>query len=120
MKKLSMSLAIAASISLSGCAGNQKAPNMYWGQYSQTLYELKKEPSEATANAHQAQLEDIIAKSDEWGILPPPGVSAELGKVYFEQGNTDLAIQFMNRESENYPESKALMSQLVSQMKSKG
>lgn len=117
MKKIAVSFAVAACISLSGCAGNQKAPNMYWGQYSQTLYDLKKEPSDAAAAAHQAQLEEIITKSDEWGILPPPGVSAELGKVYFEQGNTDLAIQFMNREAENYPESKPLMSQLINQIK---
>tara|TARA_R110001599_G_C12254758_1_gene659946 strand:- start:1517 stop:1870 length:354 start_codon:yes stop_codon:yes gene_type:complete len=103
---------------IAGCAG--KAPRVYWGDYSETLYDLKKEPSESTATAHVVELEEIIAKSDSWGILPPPGVCAELGKTYFEQGKKDLAIQFINKESEHYPESKHLMSQLIKNIDEQG
>jgi hypothetical protein len=103
---------------IAGCAG--KAPRVYWGGYSETLYDLKKEPSEATASAHTAELEEIIAKSDSWRILPPPGVCAELGKTYFEQGKKDLARQLINKETEHYPESKALMSRLIKNIDEQG
>lgn len=104
---------------ITGCATQSKPPRVYWGQYSKTLYQLKSEPSEVTAAQHKAQLEEIVSKSQEWGIKPPPGICAELGKVYFERGQTDLAVEFMNKEAVSYPESSQLMTQIIQKIKNK-
>ncbi len=108
-----LSLAIALSF-LSGCAGMKShPPRLYWGNYSESLYEYKKSPSPATLNSHKETLQDIIETSNNYGILPPPGVSAELGKIYIEAGDKNKGIEFINKEATDYPESRQLMALLL-------
>lgn len=105
---------------ISGCAGlNTKAPRVYWGDYSDTLYELKKEPSPETIANHKFELEEIISKSKAWHILPPPGICAELGKLYLENGDTSHARELMNQEALHYPESKVLIAMLLNNIESR-
>ena len=106
-------LLIIAATLIVGCAGNQKIPRVYWGNYSETLYEVKKEPSVATKLSHKSELENIISKSLNWKILPPPGAYAELGKIYLEEGDRDRAMANFNLEATSYPESKTLVALLL-------
>ena len=86
---------------------------MYWGDYSSSLYEYKRSPTPQALNAHKATLEDIVNTSKDYGILPPPGISAELGKMYILNGDKARGINLINQEAADYPESRQLMTLLL-------
>lgn len=102
-------------LALGACAS--KPPYMYWGNYSNTLYDYKKEPSPETRARHASQLEHIIARSESYKIAPPPGVCAELGRLYVEMGQQANGIAMLNKEVELYPESQPLMTMVLKQVK---
>ncbi len=81
----------------------------YWGDYSRSLYKLKKEPNDENLIKHKQELENIIENSKSMTLRVPPGVYAELGYIYFKQNNDKLAFQYFNMEETIYPESKILM-----------
>jgi hypothetical protein len=95
---------------LTGCVQQQRM--YYWGDYSNTLYQSKKNPSEQSVLSHQQALESIVEESGKNKLRIPPGVYAELGYIYFRQNRKELAIQFFNMEKQLYPESKLLMERL--------
>ncbi|MFT4937224.1 MAG: hypothetical protein ACI88A_000238 [Paraglaciecola sp.] len=101
-------LAAALTIFLGGCASTQG--NLYWGSYSSTLYDLKKEPSEQTRGAHIESLQDIISKSTAKSLRIPPGVYAELGQMMLEDGNTPEGSKYLSLEVSTYPESAKLVA----------
>ncbi|OIQ15955.1 MAG: hypothetical protein BM556_16810 [Bacteriovorax sp. MedPE-SWde] len=111
-------LIASAFVFLSSCA-QLSSSKLYWGNYSNTLYNLKKNPNKATLVAHKSELQRIIEKSKELNILAPPGIQAELGFMYLNEGNKDLGIGLINSESETYPESKFFMSKIYQQVKTK-
>jgi hypothetical protein len=86
---------------------------LYWGNYSETLYQTKKSPSEATLAKHQAELHSIIDVSAQKGLKVPPGIAAELGRLYARKGDSAMAASFFNKEAQTYPEAQYLMSQLL-------
>lgn len=106
------------TVVLSGCAAPQQM--YYWGDYSKTLYETKKHPSEQSLVAHQQALEKIIAESGRSNLRIPPGVHAELGYIYFQQNKKDLALKNFGIEKQIYPESTLLMDRLENAAKLAG
>jgi hypothetical protein len=110
MNRLRIVYIIVLAIFLSGCAAPQR---MYsWGDYSETLYQSKKNPSDQSNLVHMQALEKIIEESRKNTLRIPPGVHAELGYIYFRQNKKDLAIQNFKMEKELYPESALLMDRL--------
>jgi len=91
-----------------GCAPKPKM--YYWGDYSRSLYNCKKDPSEENLLKHKQTLENIIETSKTMSLRIPPGVCAELGYIYFKQNNEKLALQYFDMEESIYPESKILMT----------
>jgi len=110
MKALKTVLFALLIMMLTGCAGSQRM--YYWGDYSDTLYKYKKNPSAQSLLSHQQALEKIVAESGKNNLRAPPGVYAELGYIYFRQNSKDLAIQNFQREKALYPESSLLMDRL--------
>jgi hypothetical protein len=84
----------------------------YWGDYSNTLYHLKKTPSDESVLKHQQALEKIIEESKTRNLVVPPGVYAELGYIYLRQNKNQIAIQYFKMEKQIYPESALLMQRL--------
>lgn len=112
IKKLS--IAGIALILLAGCATIQVSQSgFYWGKYSNTLYDFKNSPSDETRVKHIAELNAIILKSQELKLNVPPGIYAELGMYTLEDGNKDMANKFFNQELGTYPESKAMITQIL-------
>ncbi len=101
---------------ISGCAATGPQ-HMYWGKYSNTLYELKKSPGEKATRAHMEELREIIDKSKEKNLRVPPGVYAELGQFYQMRNESGKAVEYYRLEAETYPEAQQLMSRLISQSK---
>lgn len=112
MKKKLIALSLCASF-MSGCATQPHPTGFYWGNYSRTLYEYQRSPGPATLEAHQNTLEDIIAKADSGQFKVPPGVYAELGKIYLDKGDKSTATKWFQQEANSFPESTLLMKTLI-------
>jgi len=85
----------------------------YWGDYSNTLYAVRKDANDETLLKHQKALEQIIEESNTRNLRVPPGVYAELGYIYFKQNKKDIAVKYFDLEAKTYPESQVLMSRLT-------
>ena len=96
-----------------GCATQQQM--YYWGDYSDTLYDVKKDPGVESLAKHKEMLENIVEESEKRNLRIPPGVCAELGYIYALQNNTKTAISLFEREKQIYPESTIFMDRLIQQ-----
>ena len=101
---------VVAALLLSAC--NTTQGGLYWGSYSSTLYDFKKEPSDGTRAKHLKSLNDIVKTSDKKGIRIPPGVLIELAIMEIEGGSSENANALLDRELSLYPESKTLVLEL--------
>lgn len=110
MKNFLIILILLASAS---CATKISESGLYWGAYSKTLYESKKNPSPETLAKHKEELMNILAKSKELNLRPPPGIQAELGVVLMNEKDEKSAIAYFSGESDTYPESKTLVTRLM-------
>lgn len=113
MKKYRLlSVLILLSLLLYGC-GAAKKPMYYWGNYSQSLYSLKKNQNDTTTAEHLKVLDDILLKSKERAINVPPGIYAEYGYYMLTAGKKEEAKKMFQAEKDIYPESTALMDRMI-------
>jgi hypothetical protein len=96
-----------------GCAAGNSM--YYWGDYSNSLYNEKKNPGAESIAKHKAVLEKIIEESKQRKLRIPPGVCCELGYMYVAQNNTKKAIELFQMEEQTYPESTIFMDRLIMQ-----
>lgn len=111
MKRIILILILAGLASIS-CA-TQKKTLYYWGDYSKTLYALKKTPNEENLTRHKKELQEIIAKSAEKKLKVPPGVYAEYGFILAREGDAKEAEKYFKLEAQTYPEATPFMEKLV-------
>ncbi len=110
-----INLAILSTILLlSGCAVQTSASGYYWGNYSNTLYQVNKSPDENSISKHMRELQSIIEKSEGKNLKTPPGVFAELGMYYQKENKNEEALALYQKEISSYPESTALISKMIS------
>lgn len=95
---------------VNGCATQERM--YYWGDYSRSLYDLRKDGTEENLLKHKLVLEKIVEASNQRNLRVPPGVYAELGFIYFRQNKTEEAIRYFELEERTYPESRLLMDRL--------
>lgn len=96
----------------SGCATVSQS-NLYWGDYSHTLYEVKKNPGEASNAAHEKELNHIVEKSTSMNLRVPPGIYAELGVYAKERGENSAADNYFALELATYPEGETLIKRTL-------
>lgn len=100
-------LAILA-LSLAGCA----TQNRYqWGGYEDMLYQGYKDPNKM--EVLRTSLETHISSMEQSKQKVAPGLYAELGTLYLQQGNTAKAIDLYSKERDAWPESKGLMNAMI-------
>ena len=100
-----------------GCITQLSDSKFYWGNYSQTLYQFKKNPNKKTSRQHKKELMRIIEKSEELGVSTPPGIQAELGYMMFNDGKLKRGMTLIKKEEKTYPESRVLMKKIYNKMK---
>lgn len=100
---------LLALIILSGCVTPVSQSNLYWGNYSQTLYQVKKEPGAESNKAHEKELLSIVEESNKRNLKVPPSVYAELGIFALERGDDNAATNYFRLEQDVYPEGAVLM-----------
>jgi hypothetical protein len=101
--KMRLLIIIALAILIAGCAQNTK--QYLWGNYSQTLYEYKKNPSDITLTKHIDMLQKIVSASDKYKMRVPPGIYSELAYMKKLQDPSYNVTEMLNLEKRTYPES---------------
>ncbi|MPM81386.1 hypothetical protein SDC9_128439 [bioreactor metagenome] len=99
----------AVLVAMTGCATQQ---SLYqWGGYDAALYGAYKNPE--TVVELQTKLETHIAAMQTAKQKVAPGLYAELGSLYLQQGKSDAAITQYRMERELWPESRTLMDAMI-------
>lgn len=112
--KLTYLFIIIISIAVVGCSSSKNT--FYWGNYSATLYDLKKTPDEKTLENHKKEIIHIIEYSKKREKPVPPGIYAEYGYILIKEGQKQEGIEYLNKEIELYPESEILISRIKSEI----
>ncbi|MCU7493903.1 MAG: DUF4810 domain-containing protein [Ignavibacteria bacterium] len=110
-KALIISFGLLLSTFVIGCSHSQDL--YYWGDYSNTLYELKKSPDEKSMAAHTEMLKSIIENSKKLNKRVPPGVYCEYGYMLLKTNHQAEARQYFELEMQTYPESKVFIDRLL-------
>ena len=90
----------------------------YYGNYSNTLYNFKKAPTDKELLIHIEELDEIIKISNKKKLRVPPGIYAELGFYYSQKEDFEKALKLYKLESITYPESSKFMTILIENIKS--
>lgn len=98
---------------LAGCAPS--AETFYWGEYSSTLYDLKKNPDDKTLAAHKKELLLIVEQSGKKHKKVPPGVYAEYGYILLRSGGEAEGMEYLDKETTLYPESVVFIQRIKSE-----
>jgi hypothetical protein len=109
MNKILIILGIAF-LGLGGCQPSPKP--FYWGKYSSTLYDYKKNPSDTTLSLHKTMLLDIMSKAPEKKKLVPPGVYAEYGYILLKEGKETEGMEYLVKEEQAFPESAVFIQRI--------
>ena len=91
MKNLTIILAVFAVLAGYGCGPKQM---YYYGSYSNTLYDYRKEASHENLMKHIKEMENIINESNEQGMRVPPGLYGELGFMHLKAKDKKKAIEY--------------------------
>lgn len=75
------------------------------------LYQGYKDPN--NMEVMRVSLEKHISSVEQSKQKVAPGLYAELGTLYLQQGNNAKAIDLYSKERDAWPESKSLMSAMI-------
>ena len=104
-------LALALSALVVGCA----APRLYdWGGYDQALYSGYKDATKM--GELRVKLQAHVTAMEAAKQKVAPGLYAELGTLYLQAGSTSKAIEYYGDERRAWPESKQLMTSLITNL----
>ncbi|MCH9705289.1 MAG: DUF4810 domain-containing protein [Proteobacteria bacterium] len=112
MNKLFIGVLFGA-LFMSGCAASVSPANLYWGNYSETLYVVKKDNTEEAHTAHEKELTLIVEESKKRSLRIPPGVYMELGIYASKRGDKALAENYFGLEQKHYPEGGVLLGKVI-------
>lgn len=111
MKHLYRIVFIAVSVAFfAGCANTKHD----WGNYQTELYTYYKSPTPEEQQELMNELATTFARTENKGIVPPPGLYAEYGTFLFQEGDFPNAIVFYEKEKNAWPESAKFMDSLIS------
>jgi hypothetical protein len=112
MKTVISLVTVFIMISLGGCTTPQNKPTYVWQNYSSSLYNLKKTPSDANLKNHKDVLFAIMEESKKENCRVPPGVYCEYGYLLLKEGQKEEAMHYFDLEEKTYPESKIFIQNL--------
>lgn len=93
---------------LGGCAVKNK---YNWNGYDKGLYDAYKDPSQM--KLLQIKLQATVDLNEQTKQVVAPGMYAELGTLYLQEGLSDKAKIYYSKERDTWPESKTLMNLLI-------
>jgi hypothetical protein len=84
----------------------------YWGDYSSTLYNMKKNPDDKTLELHKKEILNVIETSNKQKQQIPPGVFAEYGYILLKAGDEPGGMEYLDKELKLYPESQVFITRI--------
>jgi len=115
MTKMKSLTTIFICLALASCVNVSKS-GYYWGTYSQTYYQLLKDPTEKNIEAHKSSLHEIIKISKERQLRVAPGINAELAFM-LSKDNEGIPESLYAQELKLYTESKIFIERLNNKKK---
>jgi len=112
MKTVISLLAVFVFTLLAGCITPHNRPTYIWQNYSSSLYNLKKTPTDTNLKNHKELLLNIIEESKKENCRVPPGVYCEYGYLLLKDGQKEEALRYFDLEEQTYPESKIFIKNL--------
>ena len=104
-----LSVALIAAIALSACAGDT---GLYeWGAYEAKLYDYSKKPDKR--EDYRSALLIAVAKGTEKNRVAP-GLNAELGFLFLEDGDFKTAASYFETEQQLFPDSAYFLNAVIS------
>lgn len=111
MKHLYRIVLVALSATFfSGCVSTKHD----WGNYESELYTYYKSPTPEEQEELMNELATTFSRTENEGVVPPPGLYAEYGTFLFQEGDFPSAIQYYEKEKNAWPESAKFMDSLIS------
>jgi hypothetical protein len=112
MRTICKFILVGAVLAVSACA---PASRFEWGTYENALYAYSKTPE-----AKEVYRSSLVAalRNGEASNRVAPGLNAELGYLYMEEGRTAEAIQYFEAEKRLFPESNRFMDQVITRLRS--
>lgn len=112
IRRAFLGAAAVVLLALCGCV----SPGLYsWGNYEGELYQYYHEADKKERIV--ADYLAFIARLERAGQKPAPGLYAEAGTFLLLAGEADTAIEFYQKEHDAWPESQALMSRLIKNLR---
>jgi hypothetical protein len=109
-RKLALLTAFIGAVALTACAPTSR---FEWGAYEQALYAYSQNPE--NRGVYKAALENAIERGRARDAIAP-GLLAELGHLYLEEGNSVEALKYFREERTLFPESAVLMDRVITQL----
>jgi len=110
-------ITILALGAITGC--QETAPKYRWGIYEDHLHKAYIHGSETDPLQSAQNLHKDINGTLETGDIVPPGQYAHLGFLYYQANETNMAIDFLNKEKSDYPESTTFVDTLLKNIQAK-
>lgn len=107
-----VALSCFALLVLAACAPTSR---FEWGAYEGSLYAYAKHP--AQKEVFRTALVRAIEKGTQTNRVAP-GLNAELGYLYLEDGDTQKAVALFEEEMRLFPESRKFLTSVVARAKS--
>ena len=107
---LKVVIAASAALCVAACA----SPSRFeWGNYENSLYVYYKKPDQR--EGYRKALIDAIERGEKSQRLAP-GLYAELGFLFLEDGNNAQAITQFQKEMTAFPESREFLGSVVARI----
>lgn len=110
IRKIVLMAALAGAAALTACAPTSR---FEWGSYEQALYAYSENPE--NRGVYKEALERAIERGRARNAVAP-GLLAELGYLYLEEGNSAEAMRYFREERTLFPESAGLMDRVIAQL----
>ena len=114
MRRFGTLALLAIVLAISACAPTSR---FEWGAYEGTLYAYSKKPE--NRDAYRASLVSAIQRGEATNRVAP-GLNAELGYIFMEDGQAAEAIQYFETEKRLFPESARFMDGVITRLRSNG
>ncbi|HJH75639.1 MAG TPA: DUF4810 domain-containing protein [Prevotellaceae bacterium] len=99
---------------LTSCSTSK--PLYSWYDYEDATYTYSKKPTPEQYDKMIATYVKIGEKQNGLRGKVPPGFNAEYGYQLYKEGKKEEGLKYLNKEIEDYPESKVYISRIIKQI----
>lgn len=103
-----VTVALCGAMVIIGCAPTTLHN---WGRYDHRLYQYYQDPE--AVDALKEEIYQVIQASEESDAKVAPGLYAEYGYLLLEEGASSEAIEFFQKEKEEWPQSEVYMNRMI-------